>query len=99
MENYRTRLTIELKDTGGDKLDDLNATTFRIETDMTDCSVHAWFKLFEKILGAQGFPEEVIMRGATELAFNDCRNPFFMDNLIKEYDLQKLSISEAPVSN
>lgn len=91
MEHYSTHLTIEIKDTGGDKLDDLNATTFKIETDMTDCSVHAWFKLFERVLGAQGFSEEVIMKGATELAFNDCRNPNAMDMLIREYDLNKLS--------
>ena len=91
MESYSTNLTIELKDTGGNKLDDLNATTFKIETDMTDCSVHAWFKLFERVLGAQGFTEETIMRGAAELAFNDCRNLSAMDELIKEYDLNKLS--------
>lgn len=91
MENYSTHLTIELKDSGGDKLDDLNATTFMIQTDMTDCSVHAWFKLFERVLRAQGFSEETIMRGATQLAFNDCRNLNAMSKLFKEYDLQELS--------
>jgi hypothetical protein len=90
MENYSTHLTIELKDSGGDKLDDLNATTFRTETDMTDCSVHAWFKLFERVLGAQGFSEEVIMRGATQLAFNDSRKLDVMSKLAKEYDLHEL---------
>jgi len=53
----------------------------------------ARFKLFEKILGSQGFTEEVIMRGATQLAFNDSRREEMMDKLIAEYELN------GPVSN
>ena len=54
---------------------------------MEDCSVHAWFKVFESVLGAAGFNEKLIMRGACELAFNDGRSPEDMKLLIKEYDL------------
>jgi len=96
MQNYNTHntlVTIKITDTGGNELDDMNETTYEIQTNMTDCSVHAWFKLFEKILGSQGFCEEVIMRGATQLAFNDSRHPAMMDKLIKEYELN------GPVSN
>ena len=87
MQHYNTLVNIRITDTGGNELDDMNETTYEIQTNMTDCSVYAWFKLFEKILGSQGFTEEVIMRGATQLAFNDCRREKMMDKLIAEYEL------------
>jgi hypothetical protein len=93
MQHYNTLVNIRIIDTGGNELDDMNETTYEIHTNMTDCSVHAWFKLFEKILGSQGFTEEVIMRGATQLAFNDGRRKEMMDKLIEEYGLN------GPVSN
>jgi hypothetical protein len=93
MQSYNTVVNIKITDTGGNELDDMNETTYEIQTNMTDCSVHAWFKLFEKILGSQGFTEEVIMRGATQLAFNDSRHPAMMDKLMTEYELN------GPVSN
>ena len=93
MQHYYTLVNIKITDTGGNELDDMNKTTYEIQTNMTDCSVHAWFKLFEKILGSQGFTEEVIMRGATQLAFNDSRREEMMDKLIKDYELN------GPVSN
>jgi hypothetical protein len=95
MQSYNTLVNIRITDTntGGKELDDMNETTYEIHTNMTHCSVHAWFKLFEKILRSQGFNEEVIMRGATQLAFNDCRREEMMDRLIAEYELN------GPVSN
>ena len=93
MQHYNTLVNIRITDTGGNELDDMNETTYEIQTNMTDCSVHAWFKLFEKILGSQGFTEEVIIRGATQLAFNDGRREEMMDRLIAEYELN------GPVSN
>jgi hypothetical protein len=93
MQHYNTLVNIRIIDTGGNELDDMNETIYEIHTNMTDCSVHAWFKLFEKILGSQGFTEEVIMRGATQLAFNDGRREEMMDKLIEEYGLN------GPVSN
>jgi hypothetical protein len=55
--------------------------------EMDDCSVHAWFKVFESVLGAAGMTEKLIMRGACQLAFNDCRDMEMMKALSKEYDL------------
>jgi hypothetical protein len=54
---------------------------------MDDCSIHAWFKVFESVLGAAGMTEKLIMRGACQLAFNECRAIEDMVKLSKEYDL------------
>ena len=56
-------------------------------SEMDDCSVHAWFKVFESVLAAAGYNEKLIMRGACELAFNDSRLPEDMKQLSKEYEL------------
>ena len=90
MENHDTLINIKITDAGGDKLDDMNETTYEIQTSMNGCSVHAWFRLFENILKSQGFTEEVIMRGATQLAFNEWRHPEIMNKLIAEYELNNL---------
>jgi hypothetical protein len=57
------------------------------EAEMDDCSVHAWFKVFESVLGAAGMTEKLIMRGACQLAFNECRDFEVMKALSKEYEL------------
>lgn len=57
------------------------------ETELDDCSVHAWFKVFESVLGAAGYNEKLIMRGACQLAFNECRDFEAMKALSKEYEL------------
>ena len=57
------------------------------EADMDDCSVHAWFKVFESVLGAAGMTEKLIMRGACQLAFNDCRSIEDMVKLSEDYEL------------
>ena len=57
------------------------------EADMDDCSVHAWFKVFESVLGAAGMTEKLIMRGACQLAFNDCRAIEDMVKLSEDYEL------------
>jgi hypothetical protein len=57
------------------------------DADMDDCSIHAWFKVFESVLGAAGMTEKLIMRGACQLAFNECRAIEDMVKLSKEYDL------------
>lgn len=57
------------------------------EADMDDCSVHAWFKVFESVLGAAGMTEKLIMRGACQLAFNECRELEEMKKLSSDYDL------------
>ena len=57
------------------------------EAELDDCSVHAWFKVFESVLGAAGMNEKLIMRGACQLAFNEFRDIELMKALSKEYDL------------
>jgi hypothetical protein len=57
------------------------------DADMDDCSIHAWFKVFESVLGAAGMTEKLIMRGACQLAFNECRAIEDMVKLSKDYDL------------
>ena len=57
------------------------------EADMDDCSIHAWFKVFESVLGAAGMTEKLIMRGACQLAFNEYREVIAMKALSNEYDL------------
>jgi len=41
MQSYNTLVNIRITDTGGNELDDMNETTYEIQTNMTDCSVHA----------------------------------------------------------
>jgi hypothetical protein len=68
-------------------IDEPGETTTTWEADMDDCSVHAWFKVFESVLGAAGMTEKLIMRGACQLAFNECRATEDMVKLSKDYDL------------
>jgi len=81
------KLQITLKVDGGDDLDDTNAMTTFWNTDMDDCSIHAWFKVFDSVLGAAGFSETIIMRGACGLAFNECRDQKAMKQLATDYEL------------
>ena len=68
-------------------IDEPGEMTTTWEADMDDCSVHAWFKVFESVLGAAGMNEKLIMRGACQLAFNDCRAIEDMVKLSKDYEL------------
>ena len=65
------------------------------KADMDDCSIHAWFKVFESVLGAAGMTEKLIMRGACQLAFNEYRSIEDMVKLSKDYDLTFASEREA----
>lgn len=85
------KLQIILESEGGMDLDDTNKMTLNWNTNMDDCSIHAWFKVFESVVAAAGFSEAVIMKGACQLAFNDCRNQQMMKQLAKEYDLTEWS--------
>jgi hypothetical protein len=68
-------------------IDEPGEMTTTWEADMDDCSVHAWFKVFESVLGAAGMTEKLIMRGACQLAFNEYRTTEDMVKLSKDYDL------------
>lgn len=89
-KEYSTKLKIEIEESGGNELDSLAPHTVCFETDMIDCSIHAWFTAFEKILRYQGFTEDVIAKGACQLAFNEYRDQAVMRNVAKEYDLKLL---------
>ena len=47
-------------------IDEPGEMTTTWEADMDDCSVHAWFKVFESVLGAAGMTEKLVMRGACQ---------------------------------
>jgi hypothetical protein len=89
-EHYLTKLTISIDYSGGDSLDDTGPIKTMIETDMTDCSVHAWYKVFEQVLHLAGFQDRVIMSGAAQLAFNEMRDIKDMRATAKFYDLKLL---------
>lgn len=82
-----TKLLITLEESGGHDLDSTNKVVTRWETDMDDCSVHAWFKVFASVLAANGFTEETIMSGACQLAFNEWRSQESMKKIAEEYGL------------
>jgi hypothetical protein len=90
MANYFTKLTITIETSGGDRLDDLNAVTTTFSTDTADCSVHAYFKLFEQVLSVLGFCEENIVAGGAQLAFNEARDVSLMRKVAHLYDLRLL---------
>lgn len=70
-----------------ESIDEPGEMTTTWEADMEDCSIHAWFRVFESVLGAAGMSEKLIMRGACQLAFNECRDMKEMMALSNEYDL------------
>ena len=88
--DYFTKLSITLETSQGYALDETNAVTTVISTEMSDCSVHAWFKLFEQILSMAGFNESVIMQGGAQLAFNEAREVEDMRKVAQIYDLKLL---------
>lgn len=83
------KLKIELTDERYKQtsIDEPGEMTTTWEAEMDDCSVHAWFKVFESVLGAAGMNEKLIMRGACQLAFNEWRDIDAMKKLSEEYDL------------
>lgn len=88
--DYFTRLSITLECSGGEGLDETNTTTTSIQTEMSDCSVHAWFRVFAQLLAMAGFQEHVIMQGGAQLAFNEERKVEDMRSVAKIYDLKLL---------
>jgi len=85
--DYYTKLKIVVESSGGEELSSTNAVRTVWETRMENCNIHAWFKIFEAVLGAQGFNEINIMRGGCELAFNDIRSITDMKKVADEYGI------------
>lgn len=57
-------------------------------SDVSDFNIHQLFCVFEKVARSLGYSEETIMRGACQVAFNDCRDPQTMKKVAKEYELE-----------
>lgn len=88
LNDYYTKLSITLESSGGMCLDEPKAVTTTISTEMSECSVHAWFQLFEQVLAMAGFQEVVIMQGGAQLAFNEARDVDAMRKVAEIYDLK-----------
>lgn len=69
-----------------------------ITADVTDSSVHHWFKLFEWALSAAGFSDANIMDGACRLAFNESRKDAEMQALYDEYELGDFQPQRKPAA-
>lgn len=80
--------TIKLEFDSDETFDGLPEHTIEFRVDFADMTAHGWFALFEKIMGAMGFCELSIMRGATGLAFREGRSQEDMRKVAKEYDLK-----------
>ena len=85
------KLQITLKVDCGDDFVGPIVSTSSWNADMKDHSVYAWLKVFNSVLDAAGFNKTIIMRGACQLAFNDCRDLQTMKKLAEEYDLTNWS--------
>lgn len=88
------RVTITLEQSPEYELSSLNAVKTVIETDMIECNIHGWFKLFDQVLRGAGFSEEIIMKGGCELAFNEWRKPEVMRRVAEEYDLKMVEFAD-----
>lgn len=85
---YYTKLSITLETSSGEEIDEPNSVTTTLSSEMSDRSVHAWFKLFEQVLCGAGFHEDVIMAGGAHLAFNETRNVEAMRQVAYSLDLR-----------
>lgn len=83
-----TKLTIHLEQPAGEGIDDTGTVTTTITCDTSDCSVHAYFNLFQRVLACAGFCEESIMKGGAQLAFNEYRSVDLMRKVAAAYDLK-----------
>lgn len=88
LHEISTKLTITLDTSAGIHFDQPNAVTATISTELSDCSVHAWFQVFEQVLAMAGFQEQVVMQGAAQLAFNETREVEAMRKIAALYDLR-----------
>ena len=91
------RLNITISEKFEDELSSPQHIATNIMADLEDCDVHAYFKVFERILGMMGFSETVIMTGATQLAFNEFRSKEAMAKVAEHFDLVLAEDLEASV--
>ena len=88
------KITISHKTPGYD-IDGLPEHDFTFEADMIDCSVHAWFDIFARVLAYEGFSEENICAGGCQLAFNEYRKPEMMKKIADRYELKMIEYSDS----
>jgi hypothetical protein len=81
------RLNITISEKFEDGLSSPHHISTNIMADLEDCDVHAYFKVFERVLGMMGFSETVIMTGAAELAFNEYRSKEAMAKVADHFEL------------
>lgn len=94
MTSERQDLTIRVDSSA---TDEHAAIALVVTSDMIDCNVHAWFDLFAKVLAAVGFDEQVIMQGACQLCFNECRQVDLMRRVADQYDLTLNELAQSPI--
>jgi hypothetical protein len=68
-----------------------------ITFDTLDLHIDQWFKVFERVLIAQGFSEHTIASGACGLAFHESRSKEVMRKVYNEYDLSEFHPNETSV--
>lgn len=88
LNEYHTKLSISLDIASGEHIDTPGALTTVISTELSDCSIHAWFQVFEQVLAMAGFSESVIMQGGAQLAFNERRSLDAMRSVAQLYDVR-----------
>lgn len=81
------RINITLCESYPETMDSPQSVSTNICADLEGSNVHAYYKVFEKILAHAGFNEEQIMRGATELGFNEFRDTKLMEKVGSDYGL------------
>jgi len=81
------RINITIAESYPDELDSPQSISTNIMADLEDSSVHAYYKVFEKVLAHAGFTEKQIMLGATHVAFNESRDIETMRKVADEYEL------------
>ena len=93
-----TDLRITLTTSGGPGFDDPHTCSTTWSVSMEDCTVHAWMRVFEQVLRAEGFSDRVIMTGACQLAFNERRSDTDMQAVADEYGLTLQELALEPHS-
>lgn len=58
-----------------------------VESSCAELSIHQYFELFKRFLFSVGFDEHQVMKGATELTFNEYTSQEVMKKIAEEYDL------------
>lgn len=97
--DYYTKLSITLETSEGARLDGPGPLSITLTSEMSDCNVHAWFQVFQRVLALAGFSERNVMSGGCQLAFNEMRSVDAMRDVAKQYDLRLLEDLNNPATD